>query len=282
MVRSLFISGQMARCGIALVDHLKGTDISAHGRDCGSAYNFAPEVTRRRDGTGTIVFAGCGMRRLPCTHCSMPDITMKRESGANGFCGPSPAVLPNSTSSMAFVANAGSRNWNCRGCSGYENSAPVRTGNAAYKQFQLDIFGEVANTLFQCRQAGLRAAEGRRRRRCTGRCLNSWRPRWDRPDDGIWEMRGPRRHFVHSKMMAWVAVDRAIRSAEQGWFSGDIAPMEDATDHHPRTGMSSKASTPASIHLCSITAPNISMPVILMMPLVGFLPADDASRNRHS
>ena len=106
--------------------------------------------------------------------------------------------------------------------SGYEKSAPVRTGNAAYKQFQLDIFGEVANTLFQCRQAGLDPPkdEGEDVAQALLEFLETG---WERPDEGIWEMRGPRRHFVHSKMMAWVAVDRAIKSAEQGWFSGDIA-----------------------------------------------------------
>jgi GH15 family glucan-1,4-alpha-glucosidase len=94
---------------------------------------------------------------------------------------------------------------------GYEGSVPVRTGNAAHEQFQLDIFGEVANTLFQCRQAGLGPPE------LAGEdvaqtLLEFLETGWERPDDGIWEMRGPRRHFVHSKMMAWVAVDRAIRS----------------------------------------------------------------------
>ncbi|MGH9546643.1 MAG: glycoside hydrolase family 15 protein, partial [Terriglobales bacterium] len=105
---------------------------------------------------------------------------------------------------------------------GYEGSAPVRTGNAAYKQFQLDIFGEVANTLFQCRQAGLGAnpeiGEG-----IVQALLQFLETGWERPDEGIWEMRGPRRQFTHSKVMAWVAIDRAVQSIERGWLSGDIA-----------------------------------------------------------
>ena len=104
---------------------------------------------------------------------------------------------------------------------GYEKSAPVRTGNAAYQQYQLDIFGEVANTLFQCRQSGLGPPEDAGED-VAQTLLEFLETGWDRPDDGIWEVRGPRRHFVHSKMMAWVAVDRAIRSVENGWFSGDI------------------------------------------------------------
>ena len=80
---------------------------------------------------------------------------------------------------------------------GYEESAPARTGNAAYKQFQLDIFGEVANTLFQARQAGLGPSK-HDRRDVAQAMLEFLETGWERPDEGIWEMRGPRRHFVHS------------------------------------------------------------------------------------
>ena len=156
---------------------------------------------------------------------------------------------------------------------GYEKSAPVRTGNAAYKQFQLDIFGEVANTLFQCRKSGLGAPED------TGEdvaeaLLEFLETGWDRPDEGIWEMRGPRRHFVHSKMMAWVAVDRAIRSVEQGWFSGDIGRWralrgtihKQVCEQGFDIGLNSFVQFYGSKHLDAS---------ILMMPLVGFLPASD-------
>ena len=98
---------------------------------------------------------------------------------------------------------------------------PVRTGNAAYTQYQLDIFGEVANTLFQAREAGLGPAKHARHEVALA-MLEFLETGWERPDEGIWEVRGPRRHFVHSKMMAWVAVDRLIRSAELGRFSTDI------------------------------------------------------------
>jgi GH15 family glucan-1,4-alpha-glucosidase len=157
---------------------------------------------------------------------------------------------------------------------GYEKSAPVRTGNAAYKQFQLDIFGEVANTLFQCRQSGLGPAEDSGEDVAEA-LLEFLESGWDRPDEGIWEMRGPRRHFVHSKIMAWVAVDRAIRSEEQGWFAGDIDRWKRlrATIHNQvceqgfDTGLNSFVQYYGSKHLDAS---------ILMMPLVGFLPANDA------
>ena len=86
---------------------------------------------------------------------------------------------------------------------------PVRIGNGASQQFQLDVYGEVLDALYQARSRGL--ARGRRRvgaRRSAARMLEQ---RWREPDEGIWEVRGPRRHFTHSKVMAWVAFDRGSR-----------------------------------------------------------------------
>jgi GH15 family glucan-1,4-alpha-glucosidase len=155
---------------------------------------------------------------------------------------------------------------------GYENSAPVRTGNAAYQQFQLDIFGEIANTLFQCRQAGLGPEEGGEA--VAQALLEFVETGWEKPDEGIWEMRGPRRHFVHSKMMAWVALDRAVRSVEKGWMKADASRWKALRDQiHEQvcregfnTEMNSFVQFYGSRHLDAS---------VLMMPLVGFLPADD-------
>src|SRR5262249_43988234 len=95
---------------------------------------------------------------------------------------------------------------------GYEESRPVRIGNAASEQFQLDIYGEVLQARYEARRLGLpgdRAAVP-----AAVRLIEFVAGAWQRPDDGIWEVRGGRRHFVHSKMMAWVAVDRFIRLIE--------------------------------------------------------------------
>jgi len=157
---------------------------------------------------------------------------------------------------------------------GYEKSAPVRTGNAAYLQFQLDIFGEVANTLFQAREAGLGAAEYSRHEVAEA-MLEFLETAWTQPDEGIWEVRGPRRHFVHSKMMAWVAVDRLIRSAEKGWFTIEIARLtklrraihEQVCRQGFDAEMNSFVQSYGSKHLDAS---------LLMIPVVGFLQADDA------
>jgi GH15 family glucan-1,4-alpha-glucosidase len=157
---------------------------------------------------------------------------------------------------------------------GYENSAPVRTGNAAYKQYQLDIFGEVVNTLFQAREAGLEPAK-ESRSDVAPTMLEFLETGWERPDEGIWEVRGPGRHFVHSKMMAWVAVDRLIRSAEKGRLTIDIARWQKlrAAIHEQVCRLGFDANLNSFVQYYGGTHLDAS---ILQMPLVGFLPADDA------
>jgi GH15 family glucan-1,4-alpha-glucosidase len=156
---------------------------------------------------------------------------------------------------------------------GYENSVPVRTGNAAYTQYQLDIFGEVANTLFQAREAGLGPAKHARHEVALA-MLEFLETGWQRPDEGIWEVRGPRRHFVHSKMMAWVAVDRLIRSAELGRFSVDIPRWKKLRlDIHEQ--VCQKGFDAESNSFVQYYGSKYLDASLLMMPLVGFLPADD-------
>jgi GH15 family glucan-1,4-alpha-glucosidase len=95
---------------------------------------------------------------------------------------------------------------------GYEGSAPVRIGNAAAGQLQLDVYGEVLDSLHLARSAGMNdEAHAWNLQRALMDFLES---KWREPDEGIWEVRGPRRHFTHSKVMAWVAADRAVRTVE--------------------------------------------------------------------
>jgi GH15 family glucan-1,4-alpha-glucosidase len=104
---------------------------------------------------------------------------------------------------------------------GYENSAPVRIGNAASGQVQLDVYGEVLAAMYIARKSGLQpdGADWALETALLGHLEDIW----EQPDDGIWEVRGGRQHFVHSKVMAWVAFDRAIKSAEE---FGLEAPLE--------------------------------------------------------
>src|SRR6266852_3148372 len=110
--------------------------------------------------------------------------------------------------------------WEVPWLSGYEGAAPVRIGNAAHGQLQLDVFGEVMDALHQARRSGWAASEsGWAMQRAF---LDHLERIWPEPDEGIWEVRGARRHFTYSKVMAWVAFDRAIRSAQQFGLDGPL------------------------------------------------------------
>lgn len=110
--------------------------------------------------------------------------------------------------------------WQPEWLPGYENSAPVNLGNAASGQFQLDVYGEVAAALSKIPQKdeALKVSASA----LQSRLIDQLCKVWDQPDDGIWETRGGRKHFVHSKVMAWVALDRAIKHAEEFDGEGDL------------------------------------------------------------
>jgi GH15 family glucan-1,4-alpha-glucosidase len=104
--------------------------------------------------------------------------------------------------------------------SGYEGSEPVRIGNAAVTQLQLDVYGEVMDAMYLSRRAGIPPDEAAWHLECA--LLGALEQLWSQPDAGIWEIRGPLRHFTHSKVMAWVAFDRGIRSVEEFNLDGPV------------------------------------------------------------
>lgn len=103
---------------------------------------------------------------------------------------------------------------------GYEGSAPVRVGNAAVQQLQLDVYGEVMDALHQARRAGLSPEPAAWRLQVA--LLDFLEGAWREPDEGIWEVRGPRQHFTHSKIMAWVAFDRAVKTVEHAGMDAPV------------------------------------------------------------
>ena len=119
---------------------------------------------------------------------------------------------------------------------GYEGSSPVRVGNAASEQFQLDVYGELFDANFHAMEAG---ADPDADLLNIQIALLEWlEGAWHRPDDGIWEVRGPRQHFVHSKVMAWVAFDRAVRACEMYHIDNDdVEPVEAPAPGDPRPGL---------------------------------------------
>ncbi|GAA0496606.1 glycoside hydrolase family 15 protein [Streptomyces sp. NPDC046215] len=156
---------------------------------------------------------------------------------------------------------------------GYERSAPVRIGNSAVHQLQLDVYGEVMDSLYVARRAGMGAEP------------HSWnmqrafmefiRDHWREPDEGLWEVRGPRRHFVHSKVMAWVAADRAVRTLEadpalggdlDGWRAIREAVHREVCEKGYDAERGTFTQSYGSSELDAAT---------LLIPQVGFLPPDD-------
>jgi GH15 family glucan-1,4-alpha-glucosidase len=155
---------------------------------------------------------------------------------------------------------------------GYEGSAPVRIGNAAYRQHQLDVYGEVMDALHLARRHGLPPSEDAWR--IQRAMMNYLESDWHQPDEGIWEMRGPRRDFTHSKVMAWVAVDRAVKAVENFGADGPVDKWRKLrADIHQQVctqGFDPKLN--AFVQYYGSKDPDASL---LMLPLVGFLPADD-------
>ena len=103
---------------------------------------------------------------------------------------------------------------------GYAGSKPVRVGNAAHQQFQLDVYGEVMDALHHSRLSGLPSDD--HAWSLQRNLMDFLEGAWDRPDEGIWEVRGPRRHFTHSKVLAWVAFDRAVDTVERMGLPGPV------------------------------------------------------------
>jgi len=155
---------------------------------------------------------------------------------------------------------------------GYEGAAPVRIGNAAYSQHQLDIYGELMDALHLARRSGLGPSDAawRIQRAAVGFLEHAWRE----PDEGIWEVRGPRRHFTHSKVMAWVALDRAVKAIEQWNLPGDAAKWRALRDqiHADVCARGFDAARNTFVQSYGAQALDASL---LMLPLVGFLPATD-------
>jgi GH15 family glucan-1,4-alpha-glucosidase len=156
---------------------------------------------------------------------------------------------------------------------GYENSAPVRIGNAAAKQFQLDVCGEVMDTLHLARVVHIEASEHAWRVQIA--LLEFLAAHWSRPDEGLWEIRGAPRHFTHSKVMAWVAFDRAIKDAESDALEGPIATWREIRDTIHAEVCEKGFDVKANTFVQSYASDHVDAS-LLLIPQVGFLPADDS------
>ena len=243
--------------------------------------------------TGGIVAAGTtslpeqlgGSRNWDYRYCWLRDATFtllalttaglpRRSPGVARMadCAPSRALRTMCRRCTASQASAASTNTRSRGCPAIRARSPVRVGNAAVRQLQLDVYGEVLDAFYVARRAGL------------GPDADSWALEqalvshletiWREPDEGIWEVRGGARQFTHSKVMAWVAFDRAVRSIEEFGLEGPLerwrlvrSEIHDEVCQH---GFDEEQN--AFVQSFGATDLDASL---LMIPLVGFLPPDD-------
>jgi GH15 family glucan-1,4-alpha-glucosidase len=155
---------------------------------------------------------------------------------------------------------------------GYAGSRPVRIGNAAVHQLQLDTYGEVIDTLFHARRVGLEG-DGFTWS-LTNKLLEFLEHNWQLPDEGIWEVRGPRQHFTHSKVMAWVAFDRAVKGIEQFGVEGPIDRWRAIRDSI-HAEVCEKAFDPNKRAFTQAYGSPALDAALLVMPQVGFLTHDD-------
>ena len=156
---------------------------------------------------------------------------------------------------------------------GYENSRPVRTGNAASDQLQLDVWGEILDGLALARNAGISTHDDAWDMQVA--LMNHLEGTWDQPDNGLWEMRGPRRHFTHSKVLAWVAADRMATAVRAHHLYGPADRWEALGDTIHADVLAHGYNPDRNTFTQSYDAPGLDA-ALLMIPRVGFLPPDDS------
>ncbi|MEV0024915.1 glycoside hydrolase family 15 protein [Streptomyces atroolivaceus] len=155
---------------------------------------------------------------------------------------------------------------------GYENSAPVRVGNGAANQLQLDVYGEVTEALHLAHMTGLTRNDYAMGLQL--KLITYLEKHWEEPDEGIWEVRGPRRHFVHSKVMAWVAVDRTIKLIESGDAEGPLERWHQLREDIHRDVCERGYDPERNTFTQSYGSQELDAS-LLLIPQMGFLPPDD-------
>ena len=162
--------------------------------------------------------------------------------------------------------------WEAGWLPGYEGAQPVRVGNAAHAQLQLDVYGELIDAFYQSRLAELQLDEGSWALART--IVEHVGEVWEEPDHGIWERRGPPKHYVFSKVMTWVAIDRAVKGAERFGFDAPLERWRGLRDAMKRD-ICEKGFDAAQNSFVESYGSQLLDASILLLPAVGFLPASD-------
>ena len=225
-------AGRLPRGDQRLADRAEGDDVRAHRRHRGGADDLAARSDRRRAQLGLPLLLAARRHADDPRDAEGGLATTRPASGASGCCGPSPGTPPTSRSCTAWAASGVWTSASWTGSPGYEASTPVRVGNAASEQLQLDAYGEILDALYQTRVHGAPAEDNIWS--LTLKLLDWLEDGWRQQDSGIWEVRGPARHFTHSKVMAWVAFDRAVRSVDEFGPRGARRPVAGDPPGDPR------------------------------------------------
>src|SRR6478752_5595110 len=261
----------MGRSSMPVSHHTEGSHLSPHRRNCGSSHNFA---SRKTAWSAELDYRFCWLRDATFTLLALMHAGYYHEAQEwqNWLLR---AIAGSAAQVQIMYGVAGERHlaeWEVPWLAGYQGASPVRVGNAAFGQQQLDVYGELADALHQAREGKLPKNEPAIDLQRT--LLEHLEHIWQEPDEGIWEVRGPRRRFTHSKVMAWVAFDRTIKSAEK---FGLKAPLEhwravrrQIHDDVCRHGFDPDLGS----FVQSYGAKNLDAS-LLLVPLVGFLPPSD-------
>jgi len=162
--------------------------------------------------------------------------------------------------------------WEVPWLPGYQSAAPVRIGNAASVQLQLDVYGEIMDAIFQARKNALAPVQSAWALQQT--LIEHLEQIWEQPDDGIWEVRGGRRHFTLSKIMAWVALDRTVRDAERFKLQAPLERWRQVRDHMHATICEFGFDSSRNTFTQSFGSSELDAS-LLLISVVGFLPPED-------
>jgi GH15 family glucan-1,4-alpha-glucosidase len=232
-------------------------------------------LPERLGGTRNWDYRYCWLRDATLTLLALMDAGHREEAGAwRGWL--LRAVAGNPDQLQIMYGLAGERRlaeWEVPWLPGYEGSAPVRVGNAAHGQLQLDVFGETMDALHQARGMGI-TGDDRAAWALARQLLAHLESVWREPDEGIWEVRGGRRHFTHSKVMAWVAFDRAVRSAEAFGLDGPVDRWRRSRDEI-HAEVCEKGFDPGLGSFVQAYGSRALDASLLLLPEMGFLPPDD-------
>jgi len=225
-----------------------------------------------------------GVRNWDYRYCWLRDATITLEALLRtGYTGEAMAwrawlgraIAGNPDDVQIMYGVAGERRlpeWEADWLPGYAASAPVRIGNAAVTQRQLDVYGEVIDALTLGRQEGV--ATDRHAWSLQRALLGFLEKHWDEPDEGIWEVRGPRRHFVHSKVMAWVAFDRAVASVTGQGLPGPVGHWQKIRDQIHQEICANGYNADRGAFTQYYGSADLDA-AVLLIPEVGFLPPSD-------